>query len=185
MDLESLTSRDQTGLVRFVTELRRLLPAKRFLRIDVAAQTSVVGYEESGYDVGPLGQGGGPRDPYGVRPARAVVLAGPDRFTQLTTSGTPDPPNSSISHEDRPRRGGIRIQLAAEESNSTRKPERWYAVIELPLAGSTQSESGTRHCAMAPCACGSTLVPFDYDCRSRSVTASTALLFGNSRLQTR
>lgn len=55
VDLESLSASDQAGLVNFVVELRRELPLGRTLSVDVAAATSVAGYQSGGYDVSALG----------------------------------------------------------------------------------------------------------------------------------
>jgi spore germination protein len=51
VDLESLLPRDQAGLTRFVSELRRDLPAEDSLTICLQASTSLSGYRASGYDL--------------------------------------------------------------------------------------------------------------------------------------
>lgn len=56
VDLESLSARDSAGLVAFMTQLRSALPTQCSLSIDVQASTTLLGYEESGYDLARLAQ---------------------------------------------------------------------------------------------------------------------------------
>jgi spore germination protein len=51
VDLESLRPRDQTGLTRFVSDLRSDLPRSDSLTICLQASTSLSGYTASGYDL--------------------------------------------------------------------------------------------------------------------------------------
>lgn len=55
VDLESLDSGDQTGLVGFITVLRDALPTGRTISVDVSASTSLADYAANGYDLARLG----------------------------------------------------------------------------------------------------------------------------------
>ncbi|QRX89474.1 glycosyl hydrolase family 18 protein [Streptomyces noursei] len=56
IDMESLAARDTDGLTRFVTALRRALPARKTISIAVTTYTDTADYAANGWDLPALGQ---------------------------------------------------------------------------------------------------------------------------------
>jgi spore germination protein len=56
VDLESLRARDRSGLVRFLTELDRALPANKTLSVCVTNFTTPTAYRSNGYDLTAIGR---------------------------------------------------------------------------------------------------------------------------------
>jgi spore germination protein YaaH len=126
VDLESLRTRDRTGLTSFVRSLRAALPAQASLAIDIQNNGSAAAFAANGYDLGAIGAA-----------VDELVLMGYDQHG--TWENTPGPVGA-LSWQRR----GLRIILRSVPAAKLTLGVAGYGYAWRPHANVMLSDAGAR-----------------------------------------